>query len=141
MGASILIADDDSVSRKLLIRLLEQDGHDVRAAENGTQALELFAEEPSDVVLLDIVMPGLDGVSVLRRLKEIPYAHHIPVIMISVWGTRSPVWWRGGRSLGRRDRQRRPLYRDRRGRLPCEAVQSGDPASQDQRGPHEEAAS
>ena len=81
--ASILIADDDSVSRKLLIRLLEQDGHDVRAAENGAQALELFAEEPSDVVLLDIVMPGLDGVSVLRRLKETPDAHHIPVIMIS----------------------------------------------------------
>src|SRR5688572_1621249 len=81
--ASILIADDDSVSRKLLIRLLEQDGHDVRAAENGTQALELFAEEPSDVVLLDIVMPGLDGVSVLRRLKEMPDAHHIPVIMVS----------------------------------------------------------
>ena len=50
MHASILIADDDSVSRKLLIRLLEQDGHDVRAAENGAQALELFAEEPSDVV-------------------------------------------------------------------------------------------
>ena len=83
MRASILVADDDAVSRKLLTRLLEQDGHDVRAAENGIQALELLEEEPSDVVLLDIVMPGLDGVSVLRRLKETPDAHHIPVIMIS----------------------------------------------------------
>jgi adenylate cyclase len=81
--ASILIADDDAVSRKLLIRLLEQDGHHVRAAENGSQALELFEEEPSDVVLLDLVMPELDGVAVLERLKEAPDAHHVPVIMIS----------------------------------------------------------
>ena len=83
MQASILIADDDSISRKLLIRLLEQDGHEVRAAENGAEALELFDEEPSDVVLLDIVMPELDGVSVLQRLKERADAHHVPVIMIS----------------------------------------------------------
>ena len=81
--ASVIVADDDAVSRKLLIRLLEQDGHDVRAAENGAQALELFEEKPSDVVLLDILMPELDGVSVLQRLKDTPDTQHIPVIMIS----------------------------------------------------------
>ena len=83
MPASILIADDDAVSRMLLTRLLERDGHDVRAAEDGTQALELFSEEPADVVLLDIVMPGLDGVSVLQRLKQSADGQHVPVIMIS----------------------------------------------------------
>ena len=83
MGTSILIADDDAVSRKLLRRLLEQDGHTVRAAANGMEALELFAEEASDVVLLDILMPGLDGISVLERLKATPGAEHVPVIMIS----------------------------------------------------------
>jgi adenylate cyclase len=83
VAATILIADDDGVSRKLLQRLLEQDGHAVRAAANGAEALELFAEEPSDVVLLDIVMPELDGISVLERLKERPGAEHVPVIMIS----------------------------------------------------------
>jgi adenylate cyclase len=83
MPASILIADDDSISRKLLIRLLEQDGHAVRAAENGAEALELFEEEPCDVVLLDIVMPELDGVAVLQRLKERADAQDVPVIMIS----------------------------------------------------------
>jgi class 3 adenylate cyclase len=81
--ATILIADDDSVSRKLLRRLLEQDGHAVRAAANGREALELFAEEESDVVLLDIVMPELDGISVLERLKATPGSEHVPVIMIS----------------------------------------------------------
>ena len=79
----ILIADDDGVSRKLLRRLLEQDGHAVRAAANGVEALELFAEEAIDIVLLDIVMPELDGISVLERLKATPGANHVPVIMIS----------------------------------------------------------
>jgi adenylate cyclase len=81
--ASILIADDDAVSRKLLRRLLEQDGHAVRAAANGRQALDMFGEEPSDVVLLDILMPELDGISVLQQLKATSGANDIAVIMIS----------------------------------------------------------
>ena len=83
MTASILIADDDSISRKVLRRLLEQDGYEVRAASDGREALELFAEETCDVVLLDILMPGLDGISVLERLKGTSEGEHIPVIMIS----------------------------------------------------------
>ena len=83
MAARILIADDDGVSRKLLRRLLEQDGHEVRAAADGVEALELFAVGGADIVLLDIVMPGLDGISVLERLKQTPGATHVPVIMIS----------------------------------------------------------
>jgi class 3 adenylate cyclase len=83
MAARILIADDDRISRKLLRRLLEQDGHEVRAAANGAEALDLFGEEAPDVVLLDIVMPEIDGISVLERLKATPGAEHVPVIMIS----------------------------------------------------------
>ena len=83
VSATILIADDDRVSRKLLRRLLEQDGHEVRAAADGAEALELFAEGASDIVLLDIVMPELDGISVLERLKAMPGGSHVPVIMIS----------------------------------------------------------
>jgi adenylate cyclase len=83
VSATILIADDDLVNRKLLRRLLEQDGHAVVAAANGAEALELFAEEQIDIVLLDIVMPELDGIAVLERLKETPEGKHVPVIMIS----------------------------------------------------------
>jgi adenylate cyclase len=83
VSATILIADDDAVSRKLLRRLLEQDGHEVRSAANGAEALQLFAEQASDIVLLDIVMPQVDGISVLQRLKATPGAEHVPVIMIS----------------------------------------------------------
>jgi adenylate cyclase len=83
VSARILIADDDVVSRKLLRHMLEQNGHIVRSAANGTEALEVFAEEAIDVVLLDIVMPELDGISVLERLKATPGAEQVPVIMIS----------------------------------------------------------
>jgi adenylate cyclase len=79
----ILIVDDDRVNRTLLTRGVERAGHHVRTAENGRDALALLREEPSDVVLLDIVMPELDGVSVLEQIKSDPRLQHIPVIMIS----------------------------------------------------------
>src|SRR4029079_13249089 len=82
VAPTVLIADDDAISRKLLRRLLEQDGYAVCAAADGMEALELFAEESIDLVLLDIVMPGLDGIPVLERLKATPGAD-VPVIMIS----------------------------------------------------------
>ena len=83
MSARILIADDAMVSRRLLRRLLEQDGHAVYVAADGAEALALFAAEAIDVVLLDIVMPELDGISVLERLKATPGGEDVPVIMIS----------------------------------------------------------
>jgi class 3 adenylate cyclase len=83
VSATILIADDATVSRRLLRRLLEQDGHTVHVAADGVEALALFAAEAIDVVLLDIVMPELDGISVLERLKATPGGEHVPVIMIS----------------------------------------------------------
>ena len=83
MPGSILIADDDRVGRKLLQRLLEADGHEVRVAADGAEALDLFAEEPCDVVLLDLLMPNLDGIATLERLKGTPGAEFVPVIMIS----------------------------------------------------------
>jgi adenylate cyclase len=81
--ASILVVDDDALNRKLLVRLLEREGHRARTAENGSEALARVREEPPDVVLLDIVMPELDGISVLERLKSDPALQHLPVIMIS----------------------------------------------------------
>jgi adenylate cyclase len=64
-------------------RSLTADGHTVRTAENGVRALELLAESPSDVVLLDIVMPELDGIEVLDLIKADPKLRDLPVIMIS----------------------------------------------------------
>jgi class 3 adenylate cyclase len=80
---TILIADDDPVGRKLLRRMLEADGHEVLVATDGHEALGLFAERPCDVVLLDILMPGLDGIATLEQLKATPGAEFVPIVMIS----------------------------------------------------------
>lgn len=80
---AILVVEDDPVNRRLLARVLEREGFAVATAENGRQALSELHAHPIDVVLLDIVMPELDGVEVLRRMKSEPNLRHIPVIMIS----------------------------------------------------------
>lgn len=82
-GGAILIVEDDPLNRRLLARVLERDGFTVMTAENGREALSSLHQEPADVVLLDIVMPELDGVSVLRQMKAEPNLQHISVIMIS----------------------------------------------------------
>ena len=79
----VLVVDDDPLNPRLLTRSLERDGHRTASAEDGLAALTAAAEDPPDVVLLDIVMPGLDGIEVLRRLKDDPGLRHVPVIMIS----------------------------------------------------------
>jgi class 3 adenylate cyclase len=79
----VLVVDDDRINRMLLTRSLEREGHRVSCAENGVEALERLRDDPCDVVLLDIVMPELDGVSVLEHVKNDPALQDIPVIMIS----------------------------------------------------------
>ena len=69
-GGRVLVVDDDRVNRMLLTRSLEREGHSVRCAENGIEALELLRDDPCDVVLLDIVMPELDGLEATRQIRE-----------------------------------------------------------------------
>jgi CheY-like chemotaxis protein len=79
----LLVVDDNEMNRDMLSRRLERQGHTVRIAENGRQALELIRAEPFDLVLLDIMMPEMNGYQVLEELKNDPALRHIPVIMIS----------------------------------------------------------
>ena len=81
--ATILVVDDDEENRELLTRRLAREGHKVRAATGGLEALALLQSEPVDLVLLDVMMPDLDGPAVLERLKQDPERRHIPVLMIS----------------------------------------------------------
>jgi class 3 adenylate cyclase len=81
--ASVLVADDDPVTRLMLTGSLERHGHQVRTAENGVQALDLVRSEPFDVVLLDVLMPEMDGYGVLEELKADPALRHIPVVMVT----------------------------------------------------------
>src|SRR5439155_10708173 len=79
----LLLADDDAPNRELLCRRLEKLGYQVTACANGLEALELVRASQFDLVLLDLLMPGLDGREVLARMKDDPRLRDIPVIMIS----------------------------------------------------------
>ncbi len=80
---TVLIVDDIETNRDLLSRRLKKQGHTIVMAENGRQALHLLQEQSVDVVLLDIMMPQMNGYEVLEHLKANPALRHIPVIMIS----------------------------------------------------------
>src|SRR5205085_11229195 len=81
--ASILIVDDEPFNLDLLEQELELLGHTSVRAVDGRRALERLEAEPFDLVLLDVMMPRMDGYEVLERMKAHPTWRHIPVIMIS----------------------------------------------------------
>ncbi len=68
----VLVVDDETNFRKLLVRELERRGHQTSAAKDGVEALDLLQDGAADIVLLDLKMPGLDGIEVMRRLKDQP---------------------------------------------------------------------
>lgn len=80
---SVLVVDDNEVNRDLLARRLQRQGHTVTVAEDGFQALEMMRSKPFDLVLLDIMMPQMNGYQVLEHLKADETLRYIPVIMIS----------------------------------------------------------
>jgi CheY-like chemotaxis protein len=81
--AKILVVDDNNVNRDMLQRRLEREGYRVETAENGKIALEKIESETFDLILLDILMPEMDGYDVLRVLKESDKFKDIPVIMLT----------------------------------------------------------
>jgi len=69
--AEILIVDDDSEIRQVLRKLFEMKGFTVREAENGKVCLECYRKQPADVVILDILMPEMEGIETIRKLRQI----------------------------------------------------------------------
>lgn len=82
----ILVVDDDHVNRELLAILLKRDRHTVTAVDNGRQAMAMLMARRFDLILLDMMMPEMDGYQVLERLQGDPDLRHIPVIVISAMG-------------------------------------------------------
>ena len=81
--ARVLLVDDEPMVREVLTRYLEHDGYHVVTAGDGEQALERFGEHRPDLVLLDLMLPRIDGLEVFRRMREIG---DVPVIMITARG-------------------------------------------------------
>ncbi len=82
-GDPLLIVDDDEVNRDVLARHLGRQGYATAAAENGIEALEMVRARKFDLMLLDVMMPKMDGYETLRLMKADPHLRDIPVIMIS----------------------------------------------------------
>jgi len=76
----LLVVDDDPSARRFLVDALTDAGHSVAAAENGVRGLEIFRADPSDVVLTDVMMPGLSGLEVLETIKRLRPATEVIVI-------------------------------------------------------------
>jgi diguanylate cyclase (GGDEF)-like protein len=79
----LLIVDDISDNRSILVRRFERRGFDVAEAESGLAAIALIERESFDVVLLDVMMPGIDGIETLRRIRAQKSASALPVIMVT----------------------------------------------------------
>ena len=80
MGYSIYIAEDDKKIRELIHRFLESDGYAVISFENGDELLTAFRKNPADLVILDIMMPGTDGLEICSRLREFT---DVPIILLT----------------------------------------------------------
>lgn len=87
----VLVVDDLEDNRNLLIRRLERKGHVVSEAPDGASALEAIAKNEFDLVLLDIMMPGLNGLEVLREIRLVHSADNLPVIMVTARAATSDI--------------------------------------------------
>ena len=80
MSHSIYIADDEKNIRDLIKSFLESDGYEVSAFETGDELKAVFDEKPADLVILDIMMPGTDGLTLCRKLRE---ESSVPIIILT----------------------------------------------------------
>ncbi len=92
--AKILVIDDEQDIRVVLRQVLEREGHEVDVAEGGNEGLELLESNGADVVITDIIMPGIDGVATLGKIKE--NWPGVPVIVISGGGNVAPESYEPG---------------------------------------------
>lgn len=86
MRKKVLLVDDTDTVLLFEKTLLRGTGYQLRTAKNGRLALDEVGRDPPDLVLLDIMMPELDGIATCRALKEDPQTRHIPVVMVTTKG-------------------------------------------------------
>jgi len=102
----ILAVEDDSIMARIATSLLRAEGHTVQTAASGLAALDLAERDPPDLVLLDYMMPGMNGEETCRRLKANPETRRIPVIMVTAEDSTEKV--RDCLGLGAADYVRKP---------------------------------
>ena len=84
MAQTILVADDDPLTHRVLQRYLERAGYRMLSAANGREALKIAKREPPQLIILDVLMPEMDGLTALRHLKRSKVTKEIPVIVLTI---------------------------------------------------------
>ncbi|MFH1643286.1 MAG: response regulator [Patescibacteria group bacterium] len=101
MPQKILVVEDDKFLRELITQKISNEGFDVVGAVDGEDGIKKIKEEKPDLVLLDLILPGIDGFEVLSQMKADPTVKSIPVIILSNLGQREDV--ERGIELGAKD--------------------------------------
>ena len=91
MAKKILIVEDDKFLRELIAQKLIKEGYDIAEAVDGEKGIKAVGEENPDLVLLDLILPGIDGFEVLSKMKEDPKLAQIPVIILSNLGQKDDI--------------------------------------------------
>jgi DNA-binding response OmpR family regulator len=91
MAKNILIVEDDDFFRELIAKRLSSEGFDIFEAIDGEQGLEKIKELKPDLIILDILLPGIDGFEVLSKIKEDPSVVSVPVVILSNLGQKEEV--------------------------------------------------
>ena len=101
MAKKILAVDDEKHIVRLVEITLQREGYEVVTASNGAEALEKVATEKPDLVIMDVMMPEMDGLQALQKLKDDPATASVPVIMLTAKAQDSDVFqgWKSGADL------------------------------------------
>lgn len=91
MAKKILIIEDDKFLRELIAQKIVKEGYDISEAIDGEEGIKKIKEEKPDMVLLDLILPGIDGFEVLSKMKEDPFLAQIPVIILSNLGQKDDI--------------------------------------------------
>ncbi len=91
MALKILVVEDDKFLRELITQKLAREGYNVKEAVDGEEGVIKVKEEKPDLILLDLILPGIDGFEVLAKIKEDPELESIPVVILSNLGQRDDV--------------------------------------------------
>lgn len=98
MPKRLLIAEDDQAIGSMVSDILRIEGFDSVVVSEGRKVLEVLRSQPFDMVLLDVMLPGLDGLSIMREIRDDPQTSHIPVVMLTAKTDDESTWagWRAG---------------------------------------------
>ena len=89
--STVLIVDDNATARETLVAILEGEGYDLQQAKDGIQALTVLKQIQPDLILLDVMMPAMDGFEVCRRIRATPQLAEVPIILLTALDDRDSL--------------------------------------------------